>query len=123
MVARTLKYEVNCSILFTELPLLARPAAAKQAGFDAVEFWWPFPVAVPSDTDPANGSPVQELRRWRDHLGIPITLQPKSFPSNEAPGATCVTSISVWSMAPRSFMFPLIIISLTFSSRTSATSR
>ena len=51
MVARTLKYEVNCSILFTELPLLARPAAARQAGFDAVEFWWPFPVAVPSDTD------------------------------------------------------------------------
>ena len=51
MVARTLEYEVNCSILFTELPLLARPEAAKQAGFDAVEFWWPFPVAVPADTD------------------------------------------------------------------------
>jgi hydroxypyruvate isomerase len=39
------------SILFTELPLLERPAAAKQAGFDAVEFWWPWPVAVPSDAD------------------------------------------------------------------------
>ena len=51
MVERTLRYEVNCSILFTELPLLARPAAAKQAGFDAVEFWWPFPVAVPADRD------------------------------------------------------------------------
>jgi hypothetical protein len=51
MVVRTLQYEVNCSILFTELPLLERPAAAKQAGFDAVEFWWPFPVAVPSDAD------------------------------------------------------------------------
>jgi len=51
MVVRTHQYEVNCSILFTELPLLERPAAAKQAGFDAVEFWWPFPVAVPPDTD------------------------------------------------------------------------
>jgi hydroxypyruvate isomerase len=51
MVASPLQYEVNCSILFTELPLLERPAAAKQAGFDAVEFWWPFPVAVPSDSD------------------------------------------------------------------------
>src|SRR3712207_8957722 len=51
MVASPLRYEVNCSILFTELPLLERPAAAKQAGFDAVEFWWPFPVAVPSDSD------------------------------------------------------------------------
>ncbi len=42
-----MRFEVNLSILFTELPLLERPAAAKQAGFDAVEFWWPWPVAVP----------------------------------------------------------------------------
>src|SRR6476619_1346271 len=45
------RYAVNCSILFTEIPLLERPAAAKQAGFDAVEFWWPWPVASPSDAD------------------------------------------------------------------------
>jgi hydroxypyruvate isomerase len=44
-----LAYEVNCSILFTELPLLERPAAAREAGFGAVEFWWPFAAAVPSD--------------------------------------------------------------------------
>ena len=42
-------YTVNCSILLTELPLLERPAAAKAAGFDAVEFWWPFESSVPSD--------------------------------------------------------------------------
>jgi hydroxypyruvate isomerase len=42
------RYTVNCSILFTELPLLERPAAAKRAGFEAVEFWWPFPTATPS---------------------------------------------------------------------------
>ena len=46
-----MRFDVNLSILFTELPLLERPAAAKQAGFDAVEFWWPWPVAVPSDAD------------------------------------------------------------------------
>lgn len=46
-----MKYAVNCSILFTELPLLERPAAAKAAGFEAVEFWWPWPVAVPSDDE------------------------------------------------------------------------
>jgi len=47
-----LRYLVNCSILFTELPLLERPAAAKAAGFDAVEFWWPWPdQPVPSDRD------------------------------------------------------------------------
>ena len=44
-----LPYEVNCSILFTELPLLERSAAAREAGFGAVEFWWPFAEAVPSD--------------------------------------------------------------------------
>ena len=45
------RYTVNCSMLFTELPLLERPAAAKAAGFDAVEFWWPFAEAVPADQD------------------------------------------------------------------------
>ena len=51
MVEHSLAYEINCSILFTELPLLERPAAAKEAGFDAVEFWWPFAVAVPADSE------------------------------------------------------------------------
>jgi len=46
-----LRFDVNLSILFTELPLLARPAAARQAGVDAVELWWPWPVAVPSDAE------------------------------------------------------------------------
>jgi hydroxypyruvate isomerase len=47
----TLPFAVNCSLLFTELPLLQRPAAAKAAGFDAVEFWWPFGSAVPGDPE------------------------------------------------------------------------
>ncbi|EUA23462.1 hydroxypyruvate isomerase family protein [Mycobacterium xenopi] len=46
-----LPYEVNCSILFTELPLLQRPGAVKRAGFDGVEFWWPFERAVPADKE------------------------------------------------------------------------
>ena len=43
------RFDVNCSILFTELPLVQRPVAARAAGFTAVEFWWPWSVAVPSD--------------------------------------------------------------------------
>lgn len=43
-----LPYLVNCSILFTEHPLLERPAAAKAAGFEAIEFWWPFDSAAPA---------------------------------------------------------------------------
>jgi hydroxypyruvate isomerase len=46
-----LRFDVNCSILFTELPLLKRPAAARAAGFDAVEFWWPFAGPVPADRE------------------------------------------------------------------------
>lgn len=42
---------VNCSILFADLPLLRRPQAARDAGFGAVEFWWPFSSAVPSDRE------------------------------------------------------------------------
>ena len=44
-----MRYAVNCSLLFTEVPLLQRPAAAAAAGFTAVEFWWPFASAVPAD--------------------------------------------------------------------------
>jgi hydroxypyruvate isomerase len=46
-----IRWTVNCSILYTGLPLLERPAAAAADGFAAVEFWWPWPVAVPADRD------------------------------------------------------------------------
>lgn len=50
MTDHGLRYLANCSMLFAELPLLQRPAAAQAAGFDAVEFWWPWPdQPVPSD--------------------------------------------------------------------------
>ncbi|WP_420891194.1 hydroxypyruvate isomerase family protein [Mycobacterium paragordonae] len=44
-------YDLNCSILLGDLPLLHRPSAARAAGFSAVEFWWPFDVAVPPGRD------------------------------------------------------------------------
>jgi len=46
-----LPYLANCSLLFTEEPLLRRPAAARAAGFGAVEFWWPFATPVPPDRE------------------------------------------------------------------------
>lgn len=36
---------------------------------------------------------MQELRRWRQALGIPIQLQPKHFPSDEAFSAACVIAV------------------------------
>ncbi len=51
-MAHTLCYLANCSLLFTEVDLLRRPGAAKEAGFDAIEFWWPWPDRpVPSDAE------------------------------------------------------------------------
>jgi hydroxypyruvate isomerase len=44
-------YTVNCSILFTDLPVLDRPSAAREAGFEAVEFWWPFAEPTPPDAE------------------------------------------------------------------------
>jgi hydroxypyruvate isomerase len=48
-MSHSLRYLANCSMLFTELPLLQRPAAAQSAGFGAIEFWWPFDSPVPGD--------------------------------------------------------------------------
>jgi hydroxypyruvate isomerase len=59
-----LRYDVNLSILFTEFPLTARPAAARAAGFDAVELWWPFADPVPGDRE------VDGLLRTLDDAGV-----------------------------------------------------
>ncbi len=48
-MAHSLRYLANCSLLFTERPALDRPAAARAAGFRAIEYWWPFAEAVPDD--------------------------------------------------------------------------
>ena len=36
---------------------------------------------------------LQELPRWRDFLGIPITIKPAHFPTSEALSASCVIAI------------------------------
>jgi hydroxypyruvate isomerase len=45
------RYLANCSMLFTELPVLRRPAAAREAGFAAIEFWWPFASPTPAGAE------------------------------------------------------------------------
>jgi hydroxypyruvate isomerase len=63
-VDHDVKYDVNLSILFTELPLLERPAAAAAAGFEAVELWWPFAEPVPPDHE------LDALHRALDDAGV-----------------------------------------------------
>lgn len=72
------RYAVNCSILFTELPLLERPAAAKSAGFDAVELWWPFDSAVPGDAE------VDRFERAIRDAGV--ALVGLNFAAGDMPG-------------------------------------
>lgn len=50
-----LTFSANLSILFTELPFAQRFAAARQAGFDAVECWFPYEHAS-----------AAEVRAWLD---------------------------------------------------------
>ena len=51
-MGHVLPYAANCSLLFSEVDLLLRPAAARAAGFDAIEFWWPWPdTPVPADIE------------------------------------------------------------------------
>jgi hydroxypyruvate isomerase len=71
-------YTVNCSILLTELPLLERPAAAKAAGLDAVEFWWPFATSVPDDAE------VTRFERAVADAGVRLTGL--NFNAGDMPG-------------------------------------
>lgn len=47
-------------------------------------------LPVPKRSPQRQAYRLQELRRWREHLGIPITIQPRHFPANEALAAQCV---------------------------------
>src|SRR5262249_29797910 len=59
---RVTVWSAHLSMLFRELPYLERPRAAAEAGFEAVETWWP-----------ANGAGI----RWADEtvrLGLSVCL-------------------------------------------------
>lgn len=62
------RFTVNLSILFTELPLLERPAAAARAGFTAVELWWPW---VDTPTPPR--AELDALGRAVEDAGVRLT--------------------------------------------------
>ncbi|MEU1411127.1 TIM barrel protein [Streptomyces sp. NPDC049097] len=62
------RFNVNLSILFTELPLLERPAAAAAAGFTAVELWWPW-----ADSPTPERSRLDALRQAIEDAGVRLT--------------------------------------------------
>lgn len=62
------RFNVNLSILFTELPLLERPAAAAAAGFTAVELWWPW-----IDSPTPEQSELDALKSAIEDAGVQLT--------------------------------------------------
>lgn len=56
------RFAANLTLLFTELPFLERFTAARDAGFDGVEFQFPYDYSI------------EELMRARDDAGLPIVL-------------------------------------------------
>ena len=44
---------------------------------------------------------MMELKRWRDHLGVKTTLEPRFFPANEVPAAKCAKR-AAWKTPSRS---------------------
>ncbi|MCL7375681.1 TIM barrel protein [Streptomyces sp. NPDC057539] len=73
------RFDVNLSILFTELPLLERPAAAAAAGFGAVELWWPW-----TDTPTPPQAELDALGKALDDAGT--QLVGLNFYAGQLPG-------------------------------------
>ncbi len=57
-----MKFSANVSILFKEVPFLERFGRAKEAGFSAVEFWWP------------SGEDVGDLEASIGEAGLSVAL-------------------------------------------------
>ncbi|MFE4611787.1 TIM barrel protein [Streptomyces niveus] len=73
------RFDVNLSILFTELPLLERPAAAAAAGFTAVELWWPW-----TETPTPPQAELDALKKALDEAGT--QLVGLNFYAGQLPG-------------------------------------
>jgi hydroxypyruvate isomerase len=59
---RAMRFSANVSILFKETPLLERFGLAAEAGFSAVEFWWP------------SGEDLAEVEKAIKNAGLTVAL-------------------------------------------------
>ena len=62
-----------------------------------VDFGTIFPASgglpLPKRSPQRKAYRLMELARWRDHLGIPINLEPRFFPADETSSSQCVIAV------------------------------
>jgi 2-hydroxychromene-2-carboxylate isomerase len=72
-------------------------AAGAMARVFPVDFGTIFPASggfpLPRRSPQRQAYRLRELERWRDHLGIPIVIQPRYFPADETLSAGCVIAL------------------------------
>lgn len=69
-----MRFNVNVSILFKEWSFTERFGAAREAGFGAVEFWWP------------SGEDLGEVERAAKDAGVEVALF--NFDAGDMPAGT-----------------------------------
>jgi carboxymethylenebutenolidase len=95
-------YFVSLNSPWTHLGAARIEALAARAGarlriwpvdFGAVVFPASGGLPLPKRSPQRQAYRMQELRRWRDHLGLPIVLEPRHFPAAEALSAHCAIAL------------------------------
>ncbi|MCO6419154.1 2-hydroxychromene-2-carboxylate isomerase [Siccirubricoccus sp. KC 17139] len=100
-MALHIDYYASLNSPWTHLGAARIEALAAQHGASLriwpVDFGTIFPASggfpLPKRSPQRQAYRLQELARWREHLGIPIHIRPKHFPAKELPAATCVIAV------------------------------
>lgn len=100
-MAKHVDYYVSLNSPWTYLGSKRFEAMAKKHGAQVtiwpVDFGSVFAVSgglpLPKRAPQRQAYRMMELKRWRDHLGVKTTLEPKFFPANEVPAAKCVIAL------------------------------
>src|SRR3990167_2393537 len=100
-MAKHVDYYVSLNSPWTYLGSARFDAMAKKYGAGVtiwpVDFGSVFSVSgglpLPKRAPQRQAYRMMELKRWRAHTGVKLTLEPKFFPSNEVPAAKCVIAL------------------------------
>lgn len=107
-MAKHVDYYVSLNSPWTYLGSMRFDAMAKKYGAHVsiwpVDFGSVFAVSgglpLPKRAPQRQAYRMMELKRWRDHLGVPLTLEPKFFPANEVLASKCVIALREFGRMP-----------------------